>query len=95
LKSAILQVFPPKKDSQGSIPHKASQALGKISDKAKDSLKQIEGFEQLGDYAWLYPLETSLHTISEIVYLAGLGGLSYRVAFLDDELQWINYNELS
>ena len=92
MRSAILQVFPPKKDSQGSIPHKASQALSNISGKAKDSLKRIEGFEQLGDYAWLCPLETGLHAISEVVCLADLGGLSYRVAFLDNKLNWTNYN---
>jgi len=93
MKQAILQVFPPKKDSQGSITHKESQALSNISGKAKDSLKRIEGFEQLGDYAWLCPLETGLHAISEIVCLADLGGLSYRVAFMDNELQWMTYDK--
>jgi hypothetical protein len=93
MKQAILQILPPQKDAQGSITHKESQALSKISDKARDSLKRIEGFEQLGEYAWLCPLETSLQTLSEIVCLADIGGLSYRVAFMENELQWMTYDK--
>lgn len=93
MKSAILQIHYPKKNSEGYISHEQSKALSDISRIAKDSCLHVKGFEQLGEYAWLCQLETSLHILSGLVHLADKVDLSYRVAFLDDELQWMNYND--
>jgi len=97
MKSAILQIFKPERDYQGSIPHKASQALSEISNIYKERCRNLGNtavsLEALGENCWLLDLGTEVHTLSLFVTVAEQGCLSYRIAFLDDKLNWLNYND--
>jgi hypothetical protein len=93
MKQAILQIFRPEKDSQGSIPHEASQALTEISHIYKDRHRNLgntdANLEALGENCWLLDLGTEVHTLSLFVTAAERGCLSYRIAFLDEKPDWI------
>ena len=97
MKQAILQIFRPEKDSQGSIPHKASLALDEISRIYRERCKNLsntgENLEALGENCWLLDLGTEVHTLSLLVTLAECRCLSYRIAFLDEKLDWIPYGK--
>lgn len=92
-KYAILQIFEPKKDSQGNIPYDASQALGKISNACRSLSKNGENTCALGEYAWIFDLSTDMHMLSRLTFFAESGMLSYRVAFLDEKLPWMPYDK--
>jgi hypothetical protein len=92
MKVALLQVFPPAKEN-GCFNHSASVALAEISKIAKDSCQRDTGFEQLGDYAWLCRVETSLSAISDVIHFANQGNFAYRIAFLNEKLDWITHKE--
>ncbi|WP_292992541.1 hypothetical protein [Nitrosomonas sp.] len=97
MKQAILQIFRPEKDSQGSIPHEASLALDEISRIYRERCKNLsntgENLEALGENCWLLDLGTEVHTLSLLVTLAERRCLSYRIAFLDEKLDWIPYGK--
>lgn len=97
MKQAILQIFRPERDSHGSIPHEASQALDEISHIYKDQCRNLgntgENLEALGENCWLLDLGTEVHTLSLFVTAAERGHLSYRIAFLDEKLDWIPYGK--
>ncbi|WP_415878133.1 hypothetical protein [Methylomonas sp. TEB] len=95
-KYAILQIFKPEKDSYGSIPHGASQSLNEISriykDRCRNHENTGENLDMLGENCWLLGLDTEVHTLSLFVTAAERGCLSYRIAFLDEKLPWMSYN---
>lgn len=90
MKQAIFQVL--KLKYQGNVTEAQHHALCEISEIANKTLQQGEGFEELGEYTWLCLLETSLPSLSGMIYFADRAGLPYRITYLDNELEWINFN---
>jgi hypothetical protein len=90
MQQVILQKFPPQKDAQGNIDHEKSSAVNRILSISTDLSKSDENTSLLGQYTWIFRMDTQLHTLSGLVNLAQNADISYRVAFVED-LEWIDY----
>lgn len=95
MKQAILRIYYPEPQPQGGITHDQSQAMTKIQDIAKEQCEHAEDLEVLGEYVWLLKLETHLPILGRLVAIAEFYGISYKVAYLDDELRWDSFNPKS
>lgn len=92
MKQVIIQFFPPNKDVNGNMPYESSNSLGYISNICTSLSKSDENTSVFGQYCLLLDLSTELHILSRLVVHAEKGGVSYRIAYLENEVKWDSFS---
>lgn len=85
--SAILLIEDPE-----GVNYEQSRALSNILEIATKRCKESESLVRLGKYSFLFPLNSELPTMSNLVHLCDEFEFSYQVTYIDSEIIWDKFN---
>jgi hypothetical protein len=91
-KYAILHIHELKINKQGDTIYDQSVALEDILKTAKELCKENQNIQSIGGLAWIFPLQSALPHLSNVVDSLHKKDLSYRVAYFDN-LEWLEFNK--
>lgn len=89
MRYALLQI---QKHPLNNPDRDENDALIEIERQGRKIAEQTQSCERLGEYAWMFSLETGLHHLSNIVHLSQKAALPYRILYLDVAPEWHRYN---